>query len=122
MQRTYASFTMRWGGIIVAALRDLPPAAADLTCVGPGGGPENSPYAAGGQRLPVWWLVLVYTIALLAVGFHLRHGVWSALTSLGANTSAVTRRRLNILAYVITIVVTVGFLLVPYAILFGVVS
>ena len=66
--------------------------------------------------------MLAYTIALLAVGFHLRHGVWSALTSLGANTSAITRRRLNILAYVITIVVTGGFLLVPYAILFGVVS
>ena len=123
MQRTYASFTMRWGGIIVLLFVIYHLLQLTFHVVGPGeGGPENSPYARVVSGFSVWWLVVVYTIALLAVGFHLRHGVWSALTSLGANTSAVTRRRLNILAYVITIVVTVGFLLVPYAILFGVVS
>jgi succinate dehydrogenase / fumarate reductase, cytochrome b subunit len=123
MQRTYASFTLRWGGIIVLLFVIYHLLQLTFHVVGPGeGGPENSPYARVVSGSLVWWLVVVYTIALLAVGFHLRHGVWSALTSLGANTSAVTRRRLNILAYVITIVVTVGFLLVPYAILFGVVS
>ena len=66
--------------------------------------------------------MIFYTVALLAVGFHLRHGVWSALTTLGANTSAITRHRLNVLAYVIAIAITVGFLLVPYSILFGVIS
>ena len=38
---------------------------------------------------------------MLAVGFHLRHGTWSALTTLGANTSSVARRRLNLLAYAV---------------------
>jgi succinate dehydrogenase / fumarate reductase, cytochrome b subunit len=70
----------------------------------------------------VWWVVLTYTAALLAVGFHLRHGVWSALTTLGANTSAVARRRLNLLAYAVAFVVVLGFLLPPFAILFGLVS
>ena len=59
---------------------------------------------------------------MLAVGFHLRHGVWSALTTLGANVSSLARRRLNLLAYVVAGVVTVGFLLPPYAILFGLVE
>ena len=65
---------------------------------------------------------LLYTIALIAVGFHLRHGTWSALTTLGANTSSVARRRLNLLAYAVAGVVTIGFLLPPYAILFGLVK
>ena len=36
----------------------------------------------------IWWVVVAYTIAMIAVGFHLRHGTWSALTTLGANTSS----------------------------------
>jgi succinate dehydrogenase / fumarate reductase, cytochrome b subunit len=59
---------------------------------------------------------------LLTVGFHLRHGIWSALTTLGANTGPNARRRLNILAYVISGAVTVGFLLVPWAIVAGLIS
>ena len=31
----------------------------------------------------IWWVVASYTIALIAVGFHLRHGFWSAFTTLG---------------------------------------
>jgi succinate dehydrogenase cytochrome b subunit len=123
MQRSYASFTMRWGGIVVLLFVIYHLLQLTLHVVGPGnGGPDNSPYVRVVTGFEVWWLVIFYTIAMLAVGFHLRHGVWSALTTLGANTSAVTRHRLNILAYVIAIAVTVGFLLVPYSILFGVVS
>jgi succinate dehydrogenase / fumarate reductase cytochrome b subunit len=66
--------------------------------------------------------VLSYTVALLAVGFHLRHGVWSALTTLGANTGSVARRRLNLLAYLVALVITAGFLLPPYAIALGLVK
>ena len=54
----------------------------------------------------IWWVVLSYTIAMLAVGFHLRHGTWSALTTLGANTSALARRRLNLLAYAVAGLIT----------------
>ena len=123
VQRTYASFTMRWGGIVVLLFVIYHLLQLTLHLVGPGdGGPENSPYVRVVSGFQVWWLVVFYTIALLAVGFHIRHGVWSALTTLGANTSATARRRLNVLAYVIAIAITFGFLLVPYSVLFGVVS
>ena len=36
VQRTYASFTLRWGGIVIAAVRRLPPAAPDLERRRPG--------------------------------------------------------------------------------------
>jgi len=70
----------------------------------------------------IWSVVLAYPMAMIAVGFHLRHGMWSALTTLGANTSSLARQRLNVLAYAVAGVVTIGFLLPPYAILFGFVS
>jgi succinate dehydrogenase / fumarate reductase cytochrome b subunit len=60
-----------------------------------------------------------YTIALIAVGFHLRHGFWSAFATLGANTSIRRRGRLNVAAVVVAVVVTAGFLIVPYSVLFG---
>jgi succinate dehydrogenase / fumarate reductase cytochrome b subunit len=67
-------------------------------------------------------VVLSYTIAMIAVGLHLRHGTWSALTTLGANTSAAARRRINALAYVVAAVITIGFLLPPFGILLGLVK
>ena len=70
----------------------------------------------------IWTVVLAYTVAMVAVGFHLRHGTWSALTTLGANVSSLARRRLNVLAYVVAGVVTIGFLLPRYAIVFGLVG
>ena len=121
VQRTYASFTMRWGGIVVLLFVIYHLLHLTWNVVHPGGA-SDSPYERLVNGFQIWWLVLLYTIALLAVGFHLRHGVWSALTTLGANTSAATRKRLNILAYVVTIAITGGFLLVPFSILFGVVS
>ena len=79
----------------------------------------------GIDRIPAYLLTLLLTaviFAMIAVGFHLRHGPWSALTTLGANTSSLARQRLNVIAYVVAGVVTVGFLLPPFAILFGFVS
>ena len=46
---------------------------------------------------------------MVAVGFHLRHGTWSALTTLGANISSLARRRLNLLAYAVAGMITDRF-------------
>jgi succinate dehydrogenase / fumarate reductase cytochrome b subunit len=86
------------------------------------GGAAAEPYQRVVNGFQIWSVVLAYTIAMIAVGFHLRHGMWSALTTLGANTSSLARQRLNLLAYAVAGVVTIGFLLPPFAILFGFVS
>ncbi len=103
-------------------LRDLPPAELHLAGDHPGRRRSASPYERVVNGFSVWWLVAAYTVAMLAVGFHLRHGTWSALTTLGLNTSTVARHRLNLIAYAVAGVVTVGFLLPPFSILFGLVS
>ena len=121
VQRTYSSFTLRWGGIVIALFVIFHLLHFTWNTIHPGGA-SDSPYQRVVNGFGVWWVVVAYTLAMVAVGFHLRHGTWSALTTLGLNTSAVARHRLNILAYVVAGVVTVGFLLPPYSILLGLVS
>jgi succinate dehydrogenase / fumarate reductase, cytochrome b subunit len=121
VQRTYASFTLRWGGVVILLFVIYHLLHLTWNTIHPGGAAAE-PFDRVVNGFQIWSVVLAYTIAMIAVGFHLRHGMWSALTTLGANTSSLARQRLNILAYAVAGVLTVGFLLPPFAILFGFVS
>lgn len=59
-----------------------------------------------------------YPLIMIMLGFHLRHGIWSALQSLGANNP-----RLSPVIYtaagVLAVLLAVGFLVIPLAIYFG---
>lgn len=118
VQRTYSSFTLRWGGVLIALFIVYHLLHLTANTIHPGGA-SPSPYERVVNGFGVWWVVLSYTIALLALGFHIRHGFWSALADLGANTSVARRQHLNVAAILIAIVITVGFLIPPFAILFG---
>lgn len=117
-QRSYASFTLRWGGVIIFAFIIFHLLNLTTNDIHPGGA-SGSPYERVVNTFEVWYMVLAYTIALLAVAFHLRHGIWAACMTLGANTSARARRNLNVLAYALAAIITIGFLLPPFAIFFG---
>lgn len=121
VQRTYASFTLRWGGVVILLFVIYHLLHLTWNIVHPGGAAAE-PYDRLVNGFQIWSVVLAYTIAVIAVGLHVRHGTWSALTTLGANTSSLARRRLNVLAYAVAGLLTVGFLLPPFAILFGFVS
>ncbi|HET9649311.1 MAG TPA: succinate dehydrogenase cytochrome b subunit [Microlunatus sp.] len=121
VQRTYASFTMRWGGVIIVLFVIYHLLHLTANWIHPGG-PSDSPFLRVVNGFSIWWVVVTYTIAMIAIGLHLRHGTWAALMTLGANTSSVARRRLNLLAYAVAFVIVIGFLLPPYAILFGLVN
>lgn len=121
VQRSYASFTLRWGGVVIALFVIYHLLHLTWNVIHPGGA-SDSPYERVVAGFEVWWVVLSYVIALLALGFHLRHGFWSAFASLGANTSVGRRRNLNVLATIVALLITVGFLLPPLAILSGLVG
>ncbi len=62
-----------------------------------------------------------YVGAMLMLGFHLRHGVWSSLQSLGAmnaNFSPIVYA----IALILAILIATGFLILPMAIYFGFVN
>lgn len=121
MQRSYASFTLRWGGLIIALFVIYHLLHLTLNVIAPGGA-SASPYERYVGGFQIWWVLLSYVIALIAVGFHLRHGLWSGLTTLGANISASARQGLNVLATGVALVIIIGFLTPPVLIFIGVVG
>lgn len=117
---SYASRTMRWGGVII--LLFVIYHILDLTTgtLNPNGVPGEvyDNMMAGFSR---WYVTLAYTVAMIALGFHLRHGVWSALQTLG-RSSGPYQMRYKAVALVFAVVLTAGFLAVPLAIQFGLVG
>jgi succinate dehydrogenase / fumarate reductase cytochrome b subunit len=65
-----------------------------------------------------WFVTLWYVLAVVMVGLHLRHGIWSAFQTLGLRT-ARGDGPLRGLATAIAAVVTLGFVAVPLSITFG---
>lgn len=120
VQRTYASFTLRWGGIVILLFVIFHILNLSTGTIHPGG-VTGSPYGRLTNSFHNVPVLIAYVVSMLSVGLHLRHGVWSALTTLGANHGERSRRNLNILSIGITVVVTVGFLLVPFSVVAGVV-
>lgn len=119
IQRSYASFTMRWGGVTIALFIVFHLLHLTGNQVHPGGA-SPSPYDRVVNGFQIWWVVLAYAVAMIAVGFHLWHGFWSALTTLGQNHSGTRRdSKLNALAIAVGVIITVGFLLPAFATLFG---
>jgi succinate dehydrogenase / fumarate reductase cytochrome b subunit len=67
-----------------------------------------------------WYVTSCYALAVVAVGCHLRHGLWSALQTLGWSTGA-RQRALKAVSTALAVLVTAGFLSVPFAVTFGLV-
>ncbi|MGY1639929.1 succinate dehydrogenase cytochrome b subunit [Geodermatophilus sp. SYSU D00703] len=118
--QSYASRTMRWGGVIVLAF--IIYHILDLTLgVANPDGPGTTPYdrLVAGFSNPI--VVFAYTIALVLLGMHLRHGIWSATQTLGQSN----RRRektVNLFALGFAVVLIGGFLLVPFSVLFNIID
>lgn len=121
VQRSYSSFTLRWGGLTIAAFVVYHLLHFTANWVAPGGA-SDSPYQRVVNGFQIWWVLLIYLVAMIAICFHLRHGTYSALTTLGFNTGTAMRSRLNLLAYLVAAVIFVGFMLPPFAIFFGLVN
>jgi succinate dehydrogenase / fumarate reductase, cytochrome b subunit len=117
---TYASRTMRWGGVII--LLFVIYHILDLTTgtLNPNGVPGEV-YDNVVADFSRWYITLAYVVANVAVGFHLRHGIWSALQTLG-RSSGPYQMRYKAIALVFAVVLTAGFLAVPFAVQFGLVG
>jgi succinate dehydrogenase / fumarate reductase, cytochrome b subunit len=129
IQRSYAARTMRWGGVIV--LLFIVWHILDLTTrtVNPVADHSRAYAALVADFAPGRWPVtLFYVVAMVMIGLHLRHGVWSALQTLGftaGSTPAAGARRSRIaraVALAVAVVLSAGFLLVPLSITFGLVG
>ncbi|WP_017627533.1 succinate dehydrogenase cytochrome b subunit [Nocardiopsis chromatogenes] len=122
VQQTYASRTMRWGGVIIALYVVFHILHLTTNTIAPGGA-SDSPYErlVRGFQPENFWVTAIYILAVLLVGLHLRHGIWSAAATLGLNREG-RRRAINTVAIIVAAVITVGFLLPPFSVLFGLVG
>ncbi|MFD3410218.1 succinate dehydrogenase cytochrome b subunit [Streptomyces cyaneofuscatus] len=117
---SYATRTMRWGGVILALF--IVWHILDLTT-----GTVHTSFEAGHpyqnviDTFSTWYGNVIYIVAVLAMGLHVQHGFWSAAQTLGVG-DATRDRVLKTLAGVLAAVLTLGFISVPVAVMTGVVS
>jgi succinate dehydrogenase / fumarate reductase cytochrome b subunit len=117
---SFASRTMTWGGLTILAFVIYHLMHLTFGNVHPDfrHGDAYHNFIVGFQSVPV---SVAYMIAMIPLGFHLYHGLWSSFQTLGANNPAYNRWR-RPLALVIAAGVVVANLSFPIAVLSGVVE
>ena len=113
---------MRWGGLTLLLFIIWHLLNFTIGKVNVSGGPTNDPYNLLVDSFDVWWLTLIYLVAMAALGLHLHHGVWSAAQTLGLTNNARARRNAKNLGLIVAVVIAGGFSLVPVFVLAGVIS
>jgi succinate dehydrogenase cytochrome b subunit len=118
-ESTYASRTMRWGGVIILLFVIYHLLHFTTGTVHPSfiEGDIYHNFVVGFQSLPV---SLFYIIAMVALGLHLRHGVWSMCQTLGVSHPRYMRIA-HAGAWIFAILIVAGNISFPLAVLFGIV-
>ncbi|WP_093782403.1 succinate dehydrogenase cytochrome b subunit [Actinacidiphila guanduensis] len=114
---TYATRTMRWGGVILALfivwhLLDLTTLTVNRNAQ------PGHPYQNVEATFHTWYGDVIYIVAMLALGLHVRHGLWSAAQTLGVGSRS-RDRALKTVATVVAVVLAGGFIAVPVGVMTG---
>jgi succinate dehydrogenase / fumarate reductase cytochrome b subunit len=114
---SYATHTMRWGGVILALfivwhLLDLTTLTVNRNAQ------PGHPYQNVEATFHTWYGDVIYIVAMVALGLHIQHGLWSAAQTLGAGSRA-RDRALKVLATVVSVAVAGGFIAVPVGVMAG---
>jgi succinate dehydrogenase / fumarate reductase cytochrome b subunit len=117
-----SSRTMRWGGVTILLFLVWHLLNFTIGRVNVSGGATNDPYNLVVDSFGVWWLTLIYLVAMLALGMHLHHGVWSAAQTLGLTNNDRARRNARVLGWIAAVLIAGGFSLVPIFVLAGVIT
>lgn len=118
LELAYASRTMRWGGVIILFYVIYHLLHLTFGSVHPDFVPGDV-YHNLLVGFRVWPVVVAYVAATAALMLHLYHGIWSGLQTLGASHPRYDRvRRTG--AAAIAVLLFVGFVSVPLAVVTGV--
>ena len=122
VRATLASRTMRWGGVALLLFIIWHLINFTIGKVNVAGGATNDPFNLLFDTFDVWWMTIIYLLAMLALGLHLHHGTWSSMQTLGLTGTATARRNAKLAGWAVAIVIAGGFSIVPLAVLTGVIT
>lgn len=115
--QSYASRTVRAGAILIVVfivyhLLDLTALVANPKGI-PGDPYDN---VVADFRDPA--VTIFYTVCLIIIGLHIRHGIWSAAQTLGWG-NARREKAVNVAAIAFSVILIGGFLAVPLGVMTG---
>ncbi|MBM9459661.1 succinate dehydrogenase cytochrome b subunit [Nocardioides sp. zg-536] len=119
-----SSRTMRWGGVALLVFIVWHLLNFTIVKINPSNGETggDNPYELLVQTFDLWWMTVIYLIAMVALGMHLHHGTFSAMQTLGFTNTAASRARARAAGWVVAIVIAGGFSLVPLSVLVGIIE
>ena len=126
LQASYASLTMRWGGIIILLfivfhLLNFTFGAVGYSAARPYTHEANGVFQAYNNVIygfQAWPVSLFYVLAMGAVALHLFHGTWSMFQTLGLNSFRFSGLWRTV-AVVVAVGVFLGNIAIPIAVLVG---
>jgi succinate dehydrogenase / fumarate reductase cytochrome b subunit len=122
---TWASRTMRWGGVLLLLFivlhilhfttGQIDPAdwRRRLDTAG-----RHDVYGNLVASFRIWWVAAFYVLAMIFLGLHLYHGAWSSVRTLGYATPSPRPLHRRI-ALIVAAIVWLGFTIVPLGVLAG---
>jgi succinate dehydrogenase / fumarate reductase, cytochrome b subunit len=124
---TVSSRTMRWGGVFILVFlvfHILHFTTRDIDPAGFGGRMDAAGrfdlYGNVVSSFRIWWVTALYVFAMVALGFHLWHGAWASIRTLGYAKPSENPLKRRIAAGVASLV-WIGFITVPIAVFLGVI-
>jgi succinate dehydrogenase / fumarate reductase cytochrome b subunit len=112
VRATYAARTMPWTGILILVFVVFHVLQFSTRTIHPTRLLNGAVYANVYDAFQEWWIVLIYVGAVILLGYHLNHGLWS-----GAQTAGVDNPDRNWFwrrtTTAVTVFVVVGFAIVP---------
>lgn len=122
LEATYASRTVRWGGVLIGLFVVYHILHFTLGVVGYEAGRFSnlSAYRNVVVGFSLWYVSAFYILAMTALALHLYHGVWSMFQTLGvisARGDGVYRG----LSLLVALAVSLGNVSVPVSVLLGIV-
>ncbi|MBO4447378.1 MAG: succinate dehydrogenase cytochrome b subunit [Bacteroidales bacterium] len=70
---------------------------------------ENNPYLLLNLTFKPWWMVALYLVWFCAIWFHLNHGFWSMLQTVGWNGS-VWFKRIKVISVIVSTIIVLLFI------------
>lgn len=119
-----SSRTMRWGGVTILVFLVWHLLNFTIVKINPSNGETggHNPYQLMVESFDLWWMTIIYLVAMVALAMHLHHGTWSSMQTLGLTSTPAARARAKAAGWILAIVIAGGFSLVPLSVLLGIIE